>query len=57
MTKNEIHTSLLEISPEEAEGLLIVFLLPPTNNNPIAFINTKANFSTNEGEYIKYYHV
>ena len=47
MTKNEIHASLLKISPEEAEGSPHCFFgLPPTDDNPIAFVITKANFLT-----------
>ncbi len=30
------------------------FGLPPTDDNPTAFVDIKANFSTHEGEYIPF---
>ena len=32
----------------------VFFGLPPTDDNPIAFVVIKANFSTHEGEYIPF---
>jgi len=42
--QNEIHPSSFETPWEEA-GSLIVFGLPPTDDNPTAFVDIKANFS------------
>jgi hypothetical protein len=42
--QNEIHSSSFETSQEEAGISSLLFGLLPTDDNPIAFVDIKANF-------------